>query len=44
MDDIIVEKTPVIEGKNHIFVGIKVEKQVPINSDVYVNKLVDKRQ
>ncbi len=36
IDDKIVEKTPIIEGKNHIFVGIKVDKQVPINSEVYL--------
>jgi putative protease len=36
IDDKIVEKTPIIDGKNHIFVGIKVDKQVPINSEVYL--------
>jgi len=41
IDDKIVEKTPIIDGKNHIFVGIKVEKQVPINSDVYLNVKVN---
>ncbi len=39
MDDKTIEKTPVIEGKNHVFVGIKVKKQVPINSDVYLFKV-----
>jgi len=43
IDDKTVEKTPVIDGTNHIFVGIKVDKQVPINSNVYLNHLVDKR-
>jgi len=36
IDDKIVEKTSIIDGKNHIFVGIKVDKQVPINSEVYL--------
>ncbi|MHA1719411.1 MAG: peptidase U32 family protein [Promethearchaeota archaeon] len=43
IDDVVIEKTPLIEGKGHIFVGIKVEKQVPINSDVFLNILIDKQ-
>lgn len=36
IDDDSIDETPIASSGNHVIIGIKVEKKIPINSNVYI--------
>ena len=37
IDDDSIDETPIASSGNHVIIGIKVEKKIPINSNVYIH-------